>query len=495
MKSKMPTGDPDSTGDAVLDTMLRGGVPSNRSLLLTGGPGTGKSTLAMQFLQEGLDAGENALYVSTEQTVAEIRDAFSTYEFDLDHENLVYASVHATPGQTIESDDALTLQVLDGSAPVGGSFAPPFTAEYLLEYLDRYAPRDRVVFDSVSGLAPLADGPADRRRTMLDLIREFTDRFGATTLLTAEAADEDTVFRYATHGVVELRREPVAGDVHNFLEVLKLRGVDHDRRTVEVEFTEAGLRAAPARRSQPPAIKAHHHRPVGIEGLDALTGGGLVRGTGVLLRHDGRANLAALFGAMLTTALETDHAVTLVPTIGLREDRVRRMLGDRGHDLDDLLADGRIQVVDVIGGWDKSVPGVHAPEETTPELLELFTDIDGSSGKTNYTLLNGDALAHHLGPTAVRRLRYALEAELLGPDDSLVSVGNPDVVPDEVAAFRHDVAEQVVETQVFDDGLQYVTLRKSPCGFVGTTSLVEYVDDPPYLRVQAPPADRRDDAA
>lgn len=493
----MATGDPASTGDQVLDRMLRGGLPSNRSVLVTGGPGTGKSTLAMQFLQEGLDAGERVLYVSTEQTIEEVRDSFADYEFDLDHENLVYASVHATPGHTIEGGDerTLTLNVLDGEEPVGGAFAPPFTAEYLLEYLERYAPRDRIVFDSVSGMAPLSDGPMGRRRVLLDLIREFTDGFDATTLFTAEADDDDAIFRYATHGVVELRREEVAGDVHHFLEVLKLRGVDHDRRTVEVEFTGAGLRAAPARRSQPPALKAHRHRPVGIEGLDALTGGGLVQGAGVLLRHDGRANLAALFGAMLTSALDTDHTVTLVPTIGLREDRVRRMLDDRSHDLDGLLADGRLRVVDVIGGWDEGAPGVHAPRETGPELLELFTDLDETCGGKSYTLLNGDALAHHVGPSEVRRLRYALEAKLLGGDDSLVSVGNPNVVADEVAAFRHDVAEQVVETQVFDDGLQYLTLRKSPCGFVGTTSLVEYVDDPPYVRVQAPPADRRDGAA
>jgi KaiC/GvpD/RAD55 family RecA-like ATPase len=483
-----------STGDRVLDRMLRGGVPSNRSLLVTGGPGTGKSTLAMQFLQAGLDAGDRVLYISTEQTIEEVRDSFSTYEFDLDHENLVYASVHATPGRTIESgeDETLTLRSLDGTDAFDDAFAPPFTAEYLFDYLGRYAPRDRVVFDSVSGLAPLSEGPADRRRTLLDLIREFSDEFGATTMLTAESDDHDTVLRYATHGVVELRREEVAGDPHHFLEVSKLRGVDHDRRTVEVEFVDTGLRAAPGRRSQPPAIKAHHHRPVGIEGLDALAGGGLVRGAGVLLRHDGRANLTALFGAMLTTALETGHAVTVVPTMGLRQDRVRGVLADGGHDVDDLLASGRLRVVDLVGGWDGAAPGVHAPRETADAMIDLFGDLDEAADGETYALVNGDALAHRLGAGGARRLRYAYEAELLGPDDSFVTIGNPDVVPDEVAAFRHDVAEQVVETQVFDDGLQYVTLRKSPCGFVGTTSLVEYVDDPPYVRVQHPPVDRRD---
>ena len=109
---------------------------------------------------------------------------------------------------------------------------------------------------------------------------------------------------------------------------------------------------------------------------------------------------------------------------------------------------------------------------------------------------NGGIVAQAATVIAVRAHALGMiESELLDADDSLLTVGNPDVVSDEVAAFRHDVAEQVVETQVFDDGLQYVTLRKSPCGFVGTTSLVEYVDEPPYVRVQLPPVDRRDGAA
>ncbi|MFB6304876.1 MAG: RAD55 family ATPase, partial [Haloferacaceae archaeon] len=62
------------TGEPVLDGMLRGGLPENRAVLVTGGPGTGKSTLAMQFLQAGLERGETALYVSTEQTIEELRD-------------------------------------------------------------------------------------------------------------------------------------------------------------------------------------------------------------------------------------------------------------------------------------------------------------------------------------------------------------------------------------------------------------------------------------
>ncbi|MFB6304160.1 MAG: RAD55 family ATPase [Haloferacaceae archaeon] len=484
------------TGSAVLDGMLCGGLPANRSVLVTGGPGTGKSTLAMQFLQTGLDRGETALYVSTEQTIDELRDSFRPFSFDVDHENLEYASVHASPGRTIESQDPqLTLQTLDDDGSiVGQGFSAPFTGEYVMEYLDRYAPCDRVVFDSVSGLSAITESEARYQRTVLDLIRQFTDEFGATTLFTAEADGgvDGSVLRYSTHGVIELRRRRVEDDPHYFLEVVKMRGVDHDNRAVEVEFTDDGLRVGPARRSQPTALKDHAHRPIGIDGLDALCGGGLVQGAGVTLQHDGRANLLALFTAVIDDAIASDHAVTIVPTIGLRQERVESILAECGHGLRDLLAGDRLRVVDLIGAWDQGLDNVVGPCETAADFTTLLADLADRTDRPSFSIINADAVAHTLGPEGAREVRYFQESRLLDPADSLLYVLNPTVTADRIAQFHKDVSEQVLDVSIRDNGLQYVTLRKSPCGFVGSTSLVEYVDEPPYIRVQGPPEDRRD---
>lgn len=541
-------------GDPTLDGMLGGGLPESRATLLVGGPGTGKTTLAMQFLQAGLDAGETALFVSTEQTVEELRDSFSEFDFALDDEGLSFLTVHAAPGRTFEGDGrALTIQRLgrgpdatleesnafvpgpetapegdgfewasgqsptvdDGDDPpeaderpqeeatgtidpgsFGDAFARPFDRENLLEYLRPHGPCDRVVFDSVSGLSAVGDGSELFRRTVLDLIRFFSDEFGATTVFTAEAGDESQesrLLRFTTHGVIELRREPVQGDPHRFLEIKKLRGVDHDRRTVELELVPSGVRVAPNRRSQPPALKDHAHRPIGIEGLDALCGGGLVRGAGVLLRHDGRATLSALFGTLLDHALSAGDDLTLLPTNGLRESRVRALLEGHDRELERLLREGRLSIVDLVGVWDDSLPGVHEPGETAADLAELLAFLSDDDTRTA-TLCGADTIVHAYGIDGAREVRYA-QSRFLDPDDTLIHVSNPETIADRAAAFYRDAAEQVVETWVADDGLQYVTLRKSPCGFVGSTSLVEYVADPPYVRVQDPPATRENPAA
>jgi circadian clock protein KaiC len=490
-----------STGVSTLDSMLGGGLPRQRAVLVTGSPGTGKSTLGMQFLQAGLDAGDDCLFISTEQTIEELRASFADFAFDLDHDALDIASIHATPGRTIDGDDAqLVLSTLDGEGVFGGGegFAAPFTGEYVMQYLDQYGPCDRVVFDSVSGLSAVAEDDERFRRSVLDLIRYFTDEGEATALLTAEDRDDDPTteaLRFTTHGVVELGRQRVADDTHLFVEVTKMRGVRHDRRRAELQFTDDGLRVGPERRSQPPALKDHSHSPIGIEGLDQLCGGGLVRGAGVLLEHDGQGHQMALFSALFADAIDRGEAITLVPTVGLRQSRLATMLDGHGESLRGLLDSDRLFVVDAIGGWDGSLPNVRTAPETSGEYVDLLADLGERTDRTQFTLVNADAVVHTLGPEEARRARYAQESALVGPDDRLVHVTNPSVIGDDIAAFYMDVAEQALRTWIEDDGLQYLTLRKSPCGFVGTTSLVEYVTDPPYLRVGAPPRDRENPAA
>ena len=260
---------------------------------------------------------------------------------------------------------------------------------------------------------------------------------------------------------------------------------------MELLIDDGGARLAPGRRSQPPALNTHSHTPIGLPGLDALCGGGLATGAGVLLEHDGQAHLTALYGAMFDAAIEQGFALVLVPTIRLRPQGVATILEGRGHDLDSLLAGDQLFVLDMIGAWDEARRNVFGARETAAGVqAELDAIRDRGGDDRLFSLINADAMYDTLGGADARRVRYFQEASLLGPDDMLVHVHNPAVTDDATSSFYRNTAEQVVQTHVADDGLQYVSLRKSPCGFVGTTSLVEYVEEPPYLRIQRPPQDR-----
>jgi KaiC/GvpD/RAD55 family RecA-like ATPase len=477
----------------MLDGMLGGGVPEERSVLITGGPGTGKSTISMQFLQEGLEDGDDCLFVSTEQTIEELRDSFEPYEFELDHENLSVTSIHAEPGQTLESDEEeLVLQTLGDEEGFVEGFDAPFTSEYIVEYLREYAPCDRVVLDSASGLRVVSKNAEVFRRTALDMIRLFTDEMGATSLFTAEDNDGDDTnpLRFTTHGVVRLYHEEISEDPHRFLRVTKMRGVDHDRRRVEIEFTEEGVTLSPKRRSQPPALKQHKHMSVGVEGLDKLCGGGIVRGSTVLLQHDGHANLASILGSFVSTAVNRDHTLVLLPTTHLTPSRVGSVLEESGVTIEELIEQDRLYVLDMAGSWSEYAGGDNVREATDDvgDAVSFFRSADTGGGST-FAVAKTGAAVHRLGPGGARELQHFQEVET-GPEDVVVNVHNPAVTDSRISGFFIDAAEQVLETRVLDDGLQYISLKKSPCGFVGSTSLVEFREDPPYFRVQDPPTER-----
>jgi KaiC/GvpD/RAD55 family RecA-like ATPase len=482
-----------SSGVDMLDGMLGGGVPEERSVLITGGPGTGKSTISMQFLQEGLEDGDDCLFVSTEQTIEELRDSFEPYEFELDHENLSVTSIHAEPGQTLESDEEeLVLQTLGDEEGFVEGFDAPFTSEYIVEYLREYAPCDRVVLDSASGLRVVSENARVFRRTALDMIRLFTDEMGATSLFTAEDNDGDDTnpLRFTTHGVVRLYHEEISEDPHRFLRVTKMRGVDHDRRRVEIEFTEEGVALSPKRRSQPPALKQHKHMSVGVEGLDKLCGGGIVRGSTVLLQHDGHANLASILGAFVSTAVNRDHTLVLLPTRHLTPSRVGSVLEESGVTIEELIEQDRLYVLDMAGSWSEYAGGDNVREATDDvgDAVSFFRSAD-TGGESTFAVAKTGAAVHRLGPGGARELQHFQEVET-GPEDVVVNVHNPAVTDSRISGFFIDAAEQVLETRVLDDGLQYISLKKSPCGFVGSTSLVEFREDPPYFRVQDPPTER-----
>ena len=318
----------DSTGSTVLDRALNGGLPEDRTILVTGGPGTGKSTLGMQFLQTGLENGDDCLFVSTEQTADEIRTSFEPFSFDLDHDALTITSVHARRGKTLEDDEpVLTLQTFDEGPTLDDEYAAPFEPQYIVEELSSYGPVDRVVLDSVSGLSAMGEDYDTYRRAVFDLVRLFNDEFGATAILTAEQSEatgsvegEESIaasdaVQFNTHGVIRLWRENVQGDYHRFVEVMKMRGVDHDTRVFEVDFGDDGLRTYPRMRTHPGEFRPDDFFETGIDGLDALMGGGIALGGNLLLQHDGQASPHSVLTNLLVRAIEEGMSVMLLPPV------------------------------------------------------------------------------------------------------------------------------------------------------------------------------------
>ena len=492
-----------STGDEVLDRMLRGGIPRERAVLVSGGPGAGKSTLGMQFLQAGLNAGEEVLYVSTEQTVDEIRGAFDNFDFDLDDDNLHITSIHAMPGNTIDDEDELIISefgrrdrpddVLD--------LERPFEVRYIREHLEEYRRCDRVVFDSVSGLAPLADDTPRFRLDLLELIRTFSDDFQAASLLVAEESSEHDdipaaeLLQFTTHGAVQVVREWVAGEYHRYLEVTKMRGTDHDTAPHEFEITEHGVEVLPRddRRANP--IK--NAVETGIPGLNRLTGGGYPEGSSTVIEHDGRANLDATVAAGMLASVRQGRVIVLFPTPNITPEWFREHVGQHVDSMQQLLDDDRLFVIDWSNTWPidhRNVFKVHLPGllglvsksqlYLTQKLLRVYRKIRERREAPLTAWTYTETMLQDFNAEDVRFQYNWARGNIFNNRDNVIFLQNPTSMGEQLAEFYVHDAQQVIRQWVHDNGMEYVRLEKGDAGQTDISRHVSHLDGPPYMEVR-----------
>ena len=152
-----------STGVTELDTILGGGLTANRSYLLEGIPGSGKTTIALQFLLEGARAGEPGLYITLSETAGELREVARSHGWSLDGIELF--ELVSEDGLHPESEQS----ILDPSEVELGE-----TIAGVMECVDRLKP-SRVVFDSLSEMRLLAQNSLRYRRQILALKTVFLD--------------------------------------------------------------------------------------------------------------------------------------------------------------------------------------------------------------------------------------------------------------------------------------------------------------------------------
>ncbi len=281
-----------TTGIAGFDNILDGGFTPRRLYLIEGTPGSGKTTLAMQFLLDGARCGERCLYVTLSETAEELRATAASHGWSLDGIDLF---------ELVPSEDNL---LVDAHSTM---FHPSEvelseTTKAILAEVERITPT-RVVFDSLSEMRLLAQDPLRYRRQILALKQFFVGR-NATVLLLDDRTSgvTDLQLHSLADGVVSLEQiAPDYGAERRRLVVSKLRGRSYRGGYHDFRIVRGGLEVYPR------LIAAEHHQPFaagrllsGVAELDILLGGGLDRGTSTLLIGPagvGKSSLAALYAS------------------------------------------------------------------------------------------------------------------------------------------------------------------------------------------------------
>lgn len=280
------------TGNEGLDDILNGGLRANRLYLIEGTPGSGKTTLALQFLLQGAALKEPVLYLSLSETRDEIEEVAASHGWTLDG---------ITIRELIPSETALHPEeqyTMFHPADVELSE----TTKTILEDVERTKPT-RVVFDSLSELRLLAGNPLRYRRQILALKQFFAGRQCCVLLLDDLTAEgRDLQVQSIAHGVLLLEQlNPEYGAERRRLRVIKCRGVKFRGGYHDYKIERGGLSVFPR------LVAAEHRqdKPLkqlssGLAPLDSLLGGGIERGTSTMIvgpPGTGKSTIAAQFAA------------------------------------------------------------------------------------------------------------------------------------------------------------------------------------------------------
>src|SRR6185503_1491205 len=281
-----------ASGIEGLDNVLGGGFRPNRLYLIEGVPGSGKTTLSLQFLREGARLGEAVLYITLSETCEELQEVAESHGWSLEG---------ITIRELVPSESALHPEeqyTMFHPADVELSE----TTRTILADVERIKP-NRVVFDSLSELRLLAGNPLRYRRQILALKQFFSGRRCTVLMLDdLTSAEHDLQVQSIAHGAVMLEHTvPHFGAQRRRLSITKFRGSAFRGGYHDYAIQRGGLEVFPR------LVAAEHRRlssreqiGSGLKALDTLLGGGVERGTSTLIvgaAGSGKSTLAALFCA------------------------------------------------------------------------------------------------------------------------------------------------------------------------------------------------------
>jgi circadian clock protein KaiC len=273
---KKPDNNKALTGVRGLDDVLCGGLSRGSIFLLEGEPGSGKTTIALQFLIAGAAAGEKGLYITLSETEPELRAGAKSHGWDLDHNIVVRELI---PADSLLAGDQHQTLLYASDLELGE------TAQQIFAAVEQVQPT-RLVIDSLSEIRLLAQSSLRYRRQILTIKHHFARR-NITVLmlddLTSEANDK-TVHSIA-HGVVLLQQyAPDYGAERRRMRILKYRGTRYRGGYHDMTIATGGVNVFPR-------LVASEHRtkfardaiPTGIKPFDDLLGGGIDAGSSTLV--------------------------------------------------------------------------------------------------------------------------------------------------------------------------------------------------------------------
>ena len=419
------------TGIGGLDEILGGGLTPHHLYLIEGDPGSGKTTLSLQFLIEGVRQGERCMFVTLSETKDEL-----------------YASA-GSHGWTLEGIDVLEIIASEEALKPDAQYTMYHPSEVelgettkaVLAEADRIQPA-RLVVDSLSEFRLLAENALRYRRQILALKQHFIRQRCTGLFVDDRTGDaQDKHLHSLAHGVICIERHTGEyGNIRRRLQISKIRGQEFREGYHDFAIRRGGVEIYP--RLVAAEHRAIHAGPAvksGLDALDALLGGGLAPGTSTLIlgaAGTGKSSLAAKFAQ---AAVERgEHAAIFVFDESVAT-FIARTSG-LGIDIQTYLNEERI----ILRQVDPSelAPGefAHTLRETVEENRSTLVVIDSLNGYLNampsdrFLALHLHELLSFLGHRGVTTLLTMTQQGIVGNTDVPLDIS---YVADTVILLRY----------------------------------------------------------
>jgi circadian clock protein KaiC len=340
-----------SSGVRGLDDVLLGGLNPYRIYLLEGAPGTGKTTLALQFMLEGTRSGEKCLYITLSETAEELRAVARSHGWSLDGVTIF----ELTPPEANFAVDQYYTLLHPSEVELSE------TIKLILNRIEELQP-DRVAFDSLSEIRLLAQDPLRYRRQVLALKQFFAGRRSTALLLDdLTSRSHELQVHSITHGVIVLERTVREyGAERRRLQVTKMRSANFRGGYHDVTISTGGLCVFP-RLVVEDTVDTFAGQMIGsgVPALDQLLGNGVHRGTSMLLVGPAGAGKSSLATRYALSALERGESAAIYTFDESRNTLIERSKG-LGMQLQPHLETGRLLI-----------EGVNAAELTPGHFAHL----------------------------------------------------------------------------------------------------------------------------
>jgi len=400
-----------TTGVNGLDEILAGGLPSHYTYLLMGGPGTGKTTLSLQFLLEGIRQGENVLYITLLQTELGIREMAATHGWDLSGIHIKVLTKEA------EKESDIAEQTLLPTAEI--QLDDVISA--IEQAVDKYRPT-RLVFDSIEQVRLLAGDPVIYRQKVLATQRLLAKH--KVTTIFVESSVQTPEFKTLVHGVIQLENVvPHFGAMHRNILVEKMRGVDFSTGFHSFRIRTGGIEVFPR---LPIAKKIMHpswsEMKSGIESLEKMLGGGLTTGTACLLAGESGTGKSSVATVYVHAAAERGEK-SAVFLFDERHDTFFERAANLGYDMLPYVENGTVTVNQVSIGDISAGELAHNLRKMVEEQNIKIVVLDSLTGfyqtlpeKQQLLLVQLHEMLAYLGQQGVLTLMILTEHNILAPN-------------------------------------------------------------------------------